>query len=400
MAERRRLQQVRADEKFRKELERKAAAAQRAKEHAARASAREQAAADREVKRLYAEARQAAAALRTADAQALLEEYEGLLRATLDVDDFVDLESLRQSEAAHPPFKSENAEPLQPPRQPVGLRPKPVYAPPPKPSGMFGQRKHAQQVSRYEAAYRQDSEMWRMEESSHHALLAAWQSHERAEVDRLDKLAGDRMAYDEACRDRERSVSRDNAELDQLIAEFNAGTTEAVEEYFSIVLQNSVYPDGFPLGIAYDVDVSEKEMTIYLDLPRPDQMPSVKAYKYVKARDEIDPVPLTLKEQRDLYGSVLAQVCVRTLHELFEADRADHLHSVSLTAGVTHVDPATGNDVQTYLLSVAAGKAEFESFNLSNVDPAETLRHIGAVISKNPAALTPIPDASGARTRR
>lgn len=398
MAERNRIQQQRVNERVRRDLERKAAAAQRAAEKAARADAREQAAAEREAKRLYAEARQAEADSLTAEAEAVLEEYDRLLAATLEIDDFVDLEKLRQS-ATPPRFESEHSTPLVRPDPIPFLRPRPVFVPPDPPSGLFGRKKHADDVVRHQQVYAADIAQWQLEERRYWEMTRAWADYEANEPARVAALAADRRDYEAACRDREARVSRENAELDELIREFRAGTTDGVEEYFSIVLQNSAYPEDFPLGIAYDVDVTEKEMTIYLDLPRPDQMPTVKAHKYVRARDEIDTVALSQKEQRDRYASMLYQVCVRTLHELFESDRADHLHSVSLTAGVTHVDPATGNDVQTHLLSVAAAKPELMGFNLHNVDPGETLRHIGAVISKNPAGLTPISDASGARTR-
>jgi restriction system protein len=64
---------------------------------------------------------------------------------------------------------------------------------------------------------------------------------------------------------------------------------------------------------------------------------------------------------------------------------------------VSHVDPATGKDTATPLIAVAVDRATFEEIDLRRVAPAETLRHLGAVVSKNSHALTPIKLAAGVR---
>lgn len=78
-------------------------------------------------------------------------------------------------------------------------------------------------------------------------------------------------------------------------------------------------------------------------------------------------------------------------------DRAGHVATISLTAFVEHADPATGRDVRTPLL-VAVARERFTAINLGKVEPAETLRHLNAVISKDPWRLVAIDTGRGVRS--
>ena len=88
---------------------------------------------------------------------------------------------------------------------------------------------------------------------------------------------------------------------------------------------------------------------------------------------------------------------LRTLHEVWESDRRGKVDSISLIGSVSHVDPATGKDTATPLVAVAVDRATFLEIDLRRVAPAETMRHLGAVVSKNPHALTLIKLAAGVR---
>jgi restriction system protein len=92
-------------------------------------------------------------------------------------------------------------------------------------------------------------------------------------------------------------------------------------------------------------------------------------------------------------------VAVRSVHEVFEADRAGRIHSISLTVGVSRIDPATGLPGTVPLVAFAADRERFMTFNLANVVPAATLSHLGAQISKNPFDLVPIDTTKGVRGR-
>ena len=67
----------------------------------------------------------------------------------------------------------------------------------------------------------------------------------RDEARRLDALRSERERYAKECAARESEAADRNRRLDELIANLGYGTADAIQEYVSIVLSNSVYPDHF-----------------------------------------------------------------------------------------------------------------------------------------------------------
>jgi restriction system protein len=118
-------------------------------------------------------------------------------------------------------------------------------------------------------------------------------------------------------------------------------------------------------------------------------MPSIKTYKYTIKTDEITTTALSQKASRDRYSTVVQQVALRSLHEVFEADRRGLINTISLELGTETIDPATGNQTYVPFVAVAADRQTFMSFDLSAVMPAATLDHLGAAVSKNPFGLIP-----------
>ena len=53
------------------------------------------------------------------------------------------------------------------------------------------------------------------------------------------------------------------------------------------------------------------ELLLRAVVPAPDQLPTVKAYRYVKASDEIVGSPSTKKDLNDRYSDALAQVALQ-----------------------------------------------------------------------------------------
>ena len=92
-------------------------------------------------------------------------------------------------------------------------------------------------------------------------------------------------------------------------------------------------------------------------------------------------------------------MALRTLHEVFEADRAGHIRTVAATVGTTALNPATGRDEYVPLAMVAADRETFMGFDLEKIVPAATLKHLGGVISKLPFDLVPIDTGQGVRGR-
>jgi len=381
-------------------LVRQAETARRASERAAAAATRADAAERRRLEKEAADAHVAAQLAEVDQLNAELEdqyaELDDLLAATLDVDDFVDLESLRET-AVHPPFPRvdlrvpTSATVIPDPPLPVKQAPEPV-------TSMFGRKqKEAAALAAVEQQYANDYWAWKAaSDSLPERRAAAQQQHEAAEQNRLSQLAAAEAQYSAECAAREAEVAEKNNALDALIAGLGYGTVDAVQEYVGIVLANSVYPEWFPVTHDAEFDPATAELTLRVDLPAPDQVPAIKAYKYTKASDEITPVPATQKDIKDRYAAIVHNVALRSLHEVFEADRRGLIKSIAVEIGLDSTNPATGQPTRISLAAVATTREQFGELDLANVVPAATLTHLGAVVSKNPHGLVGI-DPAGVR---
>ncbi|WP_199185419.1 hypothetical protein [Cryobacterium sp. Y50] len=326
------------------------------------------------------------------------DQLDSLLTATLDVDDYVDLESLRQK-AKHPAFARPNLEiaipvpplissPLEPTRRTVE-----------KPTGLFGRKKKlAEADALADAELSVARQAWEIAVQGLPGRQAQQSAaHAAAEKGRIEELATQRARYEEECAGREALVVRNNSSLDQLIANLGYGDAAAIDEYVGIVIANSVYPDSFDVGHESVFESSSAELRLRVLVPGPDQIPTIKSYRYVRASDEIAVGELSQKDAKDRYAGIVHQVALRSLHEVFEADRRNLIQAISLEVGTQTVSPATGTETYVPFVAVAVSRDVFDQIELSAVVPAATLEHLGAALSKNPLGLVP---ANGTGVRR
>lgn len=406
-AEKRRRQQEaavqRAHVAAQRELERARKRADVAAAAAARASAAEKKSAETAVARLHVEAQLAHVAEQNARLAGEFADIDGLLAWTLDIDDYVDLESLKVT-AEHAPFDPGRLATPTPAVAEPEYAPEPGFQEPPAPSGLSaafgGKKRHEKAVTEAKVAFEKAFKDWSDIDSAlreRHAENLA--RREQQEADRLHKLAEAEIAYKKECEQREADAAARNAELDALVNGLAFDVESAIEDYIGIVLSNSVYPDVFPVEHDFEFSITSRELTLAVTVPEPSTVPAVKEYKYVKARDEITSTPLPVREQKERYANAVWQVAVRTLHEVFEADRRGKIHSISLTVGVKTIAPATGQPITVPLVVVAADRDTFTAFDLANVVPKATLEHLGAALSKSPFDLTPADTTRGVRAR-
>lgn len=332
---------------------------------------------------------------------ALADEYESvdtLLSATLQVDDYVDLEDLRRT-VEHPPFDRQDLRKPTPPPQPSLDPEQPIYQPPPAPTGLFGRKKKlAELQSQAEEAFNRAHFRWEQEmQQLPEQRRRLEEEHAAKEKARQQALKDAIARFTAECDRREQEVADHNASVDQLITDLSYGAVDAVQEYIGIVLANSVYPEGFSVEYDPKYDPDTAELSLRVLIPTPEIIPTIKSYRYVKASDEIVPVALSQKDAKDRYAGIVHQVALRTLHEVFEADRRGLVQSIALEVGVETINPATGRETYIPFVAVGAPRDSFTELELSAVVPLATLEHLGAAVSKNPLGLVP---ANGSGIRR
>lgn len=376
---------------------RQAEQARRADERAAKQLERADAA---ERKRLEKEASAAHVAYMEAEAESrnvklaeIYSDIDSLLAATLDVDDYVDLEAFK-TVVEHPPFHRPDLEVASPSPTPIPDPKEPELNLPAKPTGLaglFGKKKHESSLARTKQSHKKGLLLWKREcEKVDAQRQVAHEEREQQERARKDDLVREREVYSKKCAKREAVIAEQNQKTDQLISDLGYGTVEAVQEYVSIVLANSLYPESFPVEHDFSFDAASAELSLRVLVPGPDKVPSVKAHKYTKSKDEITASALSQKACKDRYLDAVQQVSLRSLHEVFEADRRGIIKTITLEVGTETLDPATGQEVYLPFVATGAERESFMAINLSKVVPSATLTHLGASVSKNPHGLVPV----------
>jgi restriction system protein len=349
-------------------LERAQAAARREADRARAAYLRAQAADGKERKRLYAESRAAEVAARNDDLEAETVALQGLLAATLKVNDRINFSSLKKPAVA-PPWRHAELEKAVPPPAPDAFKP----APPTGLSKVFGKSKFEHAIEESRVRYEN-----------------ALQWHAEREQVRISALAKARTEWQAAVDAANAEAQRQHAEIDAFEADYRRGVQDAVAAYCSMVLEASQYPKGFPQQFKLAYVPESRQAVIEYELPTVAVVPVVKAYKYVKNSDMITEALRPQAQIKALYASVVAQVAIRTVHELLEADAGGHIDTVVFNGMVDTTDPGSGRRVHPCLVTVRTTRDVFGELDLAHVEPLACLKHLSAGVSKSPAELAPV----------
>ncbi len=339
-------------------------------ERARRAYERAQASEAKERQRLYLETRNAEVALLNADLQDDVAGLSGILLDTLDVDDFLDFERLKEA-VPRPIF---NPGPLAQSLQP----PDPANFLPPPPRGL--QKMMPGSNARYQA----NVEVGRQQ------YEAAQTQYQKATLEQQRQLQAARAAHAAQVAEIDARLARQHAEVEAFKVAFNAGRPDAVTQYFALVLEASRYPKEFPQRFRLAYIPESRQLVVQYQLPTFDRVPTVAEYRYVKTGDKVTEKNRPVRERQELYKSVAAQVTVRTLHELFEADRDELVETIIFNGHVDTVNAATGKAQNPCLVSVMTTRESFLDRDLRQVDALACLLDLSASVSKSPAELVPV----------
>lgn len=297
-----------------------------------------------------------------------LSELENILSATLMVDDTVTFDSLRVLE--NPPQ-------FAPPKSLTTAIKGPSLES--FTSKVPSLPWHAFLMPGYKAKH---SEKLRL---ANEQFIASEQQINTQNTQRLDLLRKAREDYEAGVSAfLEKKALRDS-EVDAFRYSYYEGDPESIVAYCSMVLEKSVYPEGFPQNFSLAYQPDSKQLVIEYELPTVEIIPSVAEYRYVKTRDEIVEKLRKPGEIKALYSDVVASIALRCLHEIFEADQGEFLETCCFSGYVNTIDPATGREIQPHLVSVRTSRKTFTEIDLARVDRAVCLKNLGAHVSRSPS---------------
>jgi len=223
--------------------------------------------------------------------------------------------------------------------------------------------------------------------SEHEEKVAKWQKiTERIEVENRKR----REKYEAALAQWNAGRERQENEVAKLKSHYELLNPSAVKYYCKQVLSFSKLPEGLHREFDFDYVPETKILIVDHGLPAPDDLVRIKEVKYIKATNEFVEVSFSDGEFNQIYDDILYQICLRTLHELFDADKGDALNAVVFNGWIESVDKATGNDTNACVMSVCAKKEEFQKINLARVDPKACFKALKGIGSSTLHSLTPI----------
>jgi restriction system protein len=163
--------------------------------------------------------------------------------------------------------------------------------------------------------------------------------------------------------------------------------------YCKAVLMQSCYPKTFPKKFDISFNVDNEIMVVDYRLPNIGQIPTLKEIKYMKSKDNFKIIFLPQSTQNALYDSLLYQIALRTIYELYAVDQNEFLKSVVFNGWIKTIDQGTGQDANICILSVQANRDEFLAINFEHVNPKECfkkLKGVGSSKLHGMAAIAPI----------
>lgn len=218
---------------------------------------------------------------------------------------------------------------------------------------------------------RQEEE-YKSAKETYHANLAAWEAQ--------------RIAFS-------REQEARNAEISEMASRYGQKDPEAVKIYNDLVLSESEFPECCPKE--HEIHFVPESGILVLDyrLPAVGDIPRLKQVKYISARDALEESQLRQQEIQSIYDDLMYQICLRVIYEVFAHDLAKAVEAVVFNGWVDFIDPATGKDACSCIMSVQAAGDEFSSLNLDHVDAKacfKALKGVGSSKLYGMASVAPI----------
>jgi restriction system protein len=186
------------------------------------------------------------------------------------------------------------------------------------------------------------------------------------------------------------AVAMQNEGIDKKREAYLSGNAEEVIDYCEMVLDASEYPESFPSSFEIEYIATTKTLVVDFALPRIEDIPHVKGYKFITTKNEIQPIQVSDSWLNKTYDSVLYQIALRSLFELSQSDEAEALESIVFNGWVNAIDKSTGKEVNACVLSVHGMKSEIVQINMEQVDPKACFKKLKGVSAAKLVNLSPV----------
>jgi len=201
------------------------------------------------------------------------------------------------------------------------------------------------------------------------------------------RYLADKAAYDTRVKSRRENVDRRNRKSERQKLSFFKGRPRAVKSYFNKVLHASKYPPSFPKQYRLDYMADSRHLIVEYELPSMDIVLAVKEHRYTRKLSIITQTPMARQLRIQLTESVIAQIALRTIYEIFQADRTEKVDLIWFKGYAKVTDQITNKDIQLPVVRINITRRQFLDIDLSSVDPVKYLKGLDRKFSPNLARL-------------
>lgn len=325
---------------------------------------------------------------KTKEAEEQIKQLETLLEQTINVNDAVNWEELKN----HRPFKEVSPENYLQTRldkitKPIKAGHIPVPQEPLQTDSEFQPQFNFLEKYLFKSWQQKKIDKSIQDfKNSHSNWLADKARIEKQNKDNIEKYEQDTISYNKEI-ERTKEQNRDeviewekrkeqyykdqsdfNNKINLMREEYLQKKPHSIIENCDLVLNNSKYPDYFPKTYELDYNPDKEHLIIDFCLPQIESLPRTKSVKYVKTEDNFKETSISNTALNQLYSSVVFQVAIRTVHEIFEADVVNAISTVCFNG---YVD----NDKIEYIISYQTDKETFNKLNLKGLDSKETIKN-------------------------
>jgi restriction system protein len=331
---------------------------------------------------------------RTEEAQAILHSLEATLKHTLNINDAIDWERLKDK-TPFPEKKPAAPKKCSPPQlsslaekpNPESLRYRPKL-------GLFDSifsSRREKKIAAMRDEYERDLGEWQVSaqrtKESNDAVL---KRHQETVAQQTFEYEARLMSWQERSNAYSKQKADEAALVDLKRQAYEQKDPDAILEYCELVLTSSQYPEYFPKEFDLEYSAEARALIIDYKMPAPDDLPRLKGVRYVASKDQFEDQFISDSQSIKQYDEVLYQLALRTIHEIFEADVIRVVDVVVFNGIVTAIDRTNGKPITACVMSVQTNREVFLEIDLSRADPKACFKSLKGVGSAKLHGLVPV----------
>jgi restriction system protein len=154
---------------------------------------------------------------------------------------------------------------------------------------------------------------------------------------------------------------------------------ETLNDFIGSVLEKSTYPEGYTKNVEVDYEPSSKTVVVNYRIPNVDEVPKIVEYRCNSRTGRITEVLMKDKEFNDYYESIVFQITLRSVKEIFDSANNYIVETIVFNGFVDKVDNRKGSVVTACIISLMVLRSKFEEINLIQVSVKDCIKYLKAI---------------------